>query len=79
MDITSLGQLISTLGFPIVSAIFCYWYIATSNDKRIAETKELTKIISDNTLAIQKLCDRIEFLERTYADIYKHRDTDTND
>lgn len=76
MNISDIIQAISTVGFPIMSACFCYWYIATSNDKRIIETRELTKIISDNTIAIQKLCDRIEEMEKTYEYINRHIETD---
>lgn len=64
MDINTIGQLIGTLGFPIVMCI----YMAYSNNKlneqhRESETK-LTEIINNNTLALTKLSDKIDNIEK---------------
>lgn len=86
-------QMITTLGFPIVSCIFLGWYVKYSIDKytnMIAtlnaehrqditkmsenhskeindlntlhreETESLKDALNNNTLALQKLCDKLE-------------------
>lgn len=63
-------NLISSVGFPIAMCIFLCWYVKDSGDKnreevsRInAEHKEevhgITVALENNTLAIQKLCERM--------------------
>jgi len=53
MDIQLAMQLISSLGFPIFIAI----YLLNREDKTI---NQLTEVINQNTLAIQKLLDKLE-------------------
>lgn len=71
MDANTVVTLISSLGFPIVVAIACFWYIKytqdTNNarlDKMQAEHKEeisrVTEALANNTLAIQRLCDKLD-------------------
>lgn len=68
MDIV---QIISTLGFPIASAIALGWYVVTTNkennariDKMQQEHKEeiqkVTEALNNNTLALQRLCDKMD-------------------
>lgn len=64
MDINTIVQLVGSLGFPIAMCI----YMAYSNNKlneqhRESETK-LTEIINNNTLALTKLSDRIDNIEK---------------
>ena len=71
MDANTVVTLISSLGFPIVVAIACFWYIKytqdTNNarlDKMQSEHKEeisrVTEALANNTLAIQRLCDKLD-------------------
>jgi len=53
MDIQLIGQLISSLGFPMFIAI----YLLNREDKTLEELKE---VINQNTLAIQRLLDKLE-------------------
>lgn len=53
MDIQLAMQLVSSLGFPIFIAI----YLLNREDKTI---NQLTEVINQNTLAIQKLLDKLE-------------------
>lgn len=68
MDIV---QIISTLGFPIASAVALGWYVVATNrennariDKMQAEHKEeiqkVTEALNNNTLALQRLCDKMD-------------------
>lgn len=93
-------QMITTLGFPIVSCIFLGWYVKYSIDKytnMIAtlnnehrqditkmsenhskeindlnalhreETESLKDALNNNTLALQKLCDKLDKGDKMYG------------
>lgn len=62
---------ISTLGFPIVACIGMGWYVKYQTDTNNQEVSEMrkehkqeidkvTKALNDNTLVIQKLCDKLD-------------------
>lgn len=52
---------ISTVGFPIVMCLLM-WYMNDKQDARHREeTQQITEAVNNNTIAIQKLVDRMEF------------------
>lgn len=64
-------QLISSLGFPIVACIFIAVWTAKQNDNYRADIKDLqrehkeeikqvTEALNNNTLVLQKLCDKLD-------------------
>ena len=59
MDINSVTQFISTLGFPIAVCLICFWYINKREEQHKDEVTELSKAINNNTLVMQKLVDRL--------------------
>lgn len=70
MDYTALTQLIGSLGFPIACCIFLGWYVKSitdnyradidkMNDRHADEISNLTDTVNNNTLALQKLCDKL--------------------
>lgn len=70
MDFTSILQAIATIGFPIVACIGIAWFFNKVNENYRSDIKELstqhkeevkamTEAITNNTLALQKLTDRI--------------------
>ena len=82
MDANTIMTLISSLGFPIVVAIACFWYIKYSQDnnnqrfdnmqkdfnetiskmqtEHREEISKVTEALQNNTLALQKLCDKLD-------------------
>ena len=71
MDVAQFMQAIGTLGFPIVCSVAMMWYVKYITDKNreeIAkiteqhkdEISEVTEALNNNTLVIQKLCDRLD-------------------
>ena len=71
MDANVIVTLVGSLGFPVCMAIALFWYVnklTESNNARIdkiqAEHKEeiqkVTEALNNNTLALQRLCDRME-------------------
>ena len=64
-------QIISSLGFPIMAAIACGWFIKYQMDQykqdlkdirteHKEEIKDLQEVITQNTIVLQKLCDRLD-------------------
>ena len=60
MDITSVTQFITTLGFPIAVCLICFWYINKREEQHKEEVSELAKAINNNTIVMQKLVDKME-------------------
>lgn len=70
MDATTITTLIGSFGFPIVACMVMAWYVKyqmDENNKQIKEMteehkKEMTEVttaLNNNTIAIQKLCERL--------------------
>lgn len=62
-------QAISTVGFPIAMCILLLWYVKNQSETHKEESKMFTEALNKNTLALQKLCDKLEvadidFIER---------------
>lgn len=75
MDITAVMQAISSLGFPIVACIAIAWYFNKVNENYRNDIKELssqnkeqleklTEAISNNTVAVARLVDKLDKEER---------------
>lgn len=52
--------LITNLGFPIAVCIMMAMYIRELTNKHQAETKEFTEALNQNTIVLQKLCDKLD-------------------
>lgn len=71
MDLNALSEIISTVGFPIVCFIMCGYYVKYREDKNDdkfdklntqhdEEMKQVVAALNNNTLALQKLTDKLE-------------------
>lgn len=60
MDIATITQLISGVGFPIAMCMMMGWYIMSINKQNTNDIKALETAINNNTLVIQKLADKME-------------------
>lgn len=70
MDLNSISDIISTVGFPIVCFIMCGWYVKYREDKNDEkfdklnsqhdeEMHRMTDALNNNTMALQKLTDKL--------------------
>ena len=70
-EIGTITQLITTVGFPIAMCCVMCWFVYDSNNKHRTdinslneqhnqELNNLEEAINNNTIAITKLCERIE-------------------
>lgn len=64
MDIAGITQLISQLGFPIACVIYLFWAQQKEREAHATESKAWTEALHNNTLAIQKLTDYIDKIEK---------------
>ena len=71
MDYGTVGQLIGTLGFPIVMTLLMAWYVKYITDQHREDTTqrdevhrqevtEITSALNNNTLVLQKLVDILQ-------------------
>lgn len=58
--INDLSSLISTLGFPIGMCLIMCYYINKINDAHKEETDRFAEALNNNTVVLQKLCDKID-------------------
>lgn len=69
-DINMITTIITTVGFPIVACGAMGWYVKYISDRHSQEVqqlneqhqeemKQVTEALNNNTLALQKLCDKI--------------------
>lgn len=63
MDIQTVAQLISTIGFPIAMCIYLLIYIKSFDEKYCDKLDSMAKAIENNTLVITKLMSMIDDLE----------------
>ena len=70
MTINDIITIITTVGFPIVACGAMGWYVKYISDRHSGEVqqlneqhqeemKQVTEALNNNTLALQKLCDKI--------------------
>lgn len=71
MDVNTIIQLITSVGFPIVMCIAMAWYVKYCTDKSRDEVarlnvqhesqmREFTTAINNNTVALTKLCEKMD-------------------
>lgn len=58
--INDLSTLISTLGFPIAMCLIMCYYINKINDAHKEETGKFAEALNNNTVVLQKLCDKLD-------------------
>ena len=59
MDVNTIMQLVTTLGFPIVCCIALFWRMIKSDENHKEEMEKLSEALNNNTLAINKLNERL--------------------
>lgn len=59
MDMNSITEVISNLGFPIAVCIALFWYLMKQNEAHREETEKLRQALENNTLIITKLYERL--------------------
>lgn len=58
--INDIATLISTLGFPIGMCLIMCYYINKINEAHKEETDKFVEALNNNTVVLQKLCDKLD-------------------
>lgn len=59
MDVQVILQAISTVGFPIVCTGAMFWKLNKQDTDHKEEVRTMTEAVNNNTMAIQKLIDKL--------------------
>ena len=59
MDISTIVQLISSLGFPIACCIAMFWQNNKLNESHKEEVSKLNEAINNNTIALNHIIDKL--------------------
>lgn len=59
MDVTTLSQLIGSLGFPIVACFYMAKMQEKQNEQHSKEVSELRQTVENNTKVMIKLCTKL--------------------
>ena len=60
MDFNAIMAAIGSLGFPIVATILMGFLFVRFTDNYRADIKSMTEIVNNNTIAINRLTDKLE-------------------
>lgn len=66
MDVNVIGQLIASLGFPIVACCAMFWMVNKNEDRHKEEMNGLRKTIEDNTNVLVSLKELISLLVKEH-------------
>lgn len=59
MDLSSIGTLISTVGFPIACCIYLIYTNNKNEEKHAEEVEKLRVTVENNTKVMLKLCNKL--------------------
>lgn len=62
MDVQVIGQLIASLGFPIVAAAAMFWMVNKQEERHKSEIDGMRKTIEDNTNVLVSLKELIKII-----------------
>ena len=62
MDVQVIGQLIASLGFPIVACCAMFWMVNKNEERHKDEIGDLRKTIEDNTSVLVSLKELIQII-----------------
>lgn len=68
MDINAISTLVATIGVPSTLCFVFAYVIYKMSEQHKEETAKMTDALNNNTLAIQKLSDRLDEIERKYKE-----------
>ena len=62
MDVQVIGQLIASLGFPIVACCAMFWMVNKNEERHKEELGDMRKTIEDNTSVLVSLRELIQLI-----------------
>ena len=68
MDVQVIGQMIASLGFPIVACGAMFWMVNKQEERHRDDIASLSKTIEENTTVLSSLKDLIQILINKESD-----------
>ena len=68
MDVQVIGQLIASLGFPIVACCAMFWMVNKNEERHKEEIGDMRKTIEDNTSVLVSLKELIQIIVNKESD-----------
>lgn len=62
MDVQIIGQLIASLGFPIVACCAMFWMVNKNEERHKEELNDMRKTIEDNTSVLSGIKELLQVL-----------------
>ena len=62
MDVQVVGQLVASLGFPIVAAGALFWFVNKQEDRHKEEIEGVRQTLEDNTQVLTSLKELIQVI-----------------
>lgn len=62
MDMQVIGQLVASLGFPIVASAALFWFINKQEERHTEEMNGIRKTLEENTSVLSSLKDLIQVI-----------------
>lgn len=53
-------NIVTSVGFPILCCVACFWYINKTDSMHTEEMNKMSEAIQNNTLVMQKLVDKLD-------------------
>lgn len=59
MDVNTIAQIVSSVGFPIACCIYLIYNQGKSEDKHLAEVERMRETVENNTKVMIRICSKL--------------------
>lgn len=74
MDVSTISQLVSNLGFPIVCVGVMFWMQNKERESHAAESERWTEVVKENTEALRDLKEVVSILKERVGNVSEERE-----
>lgn len=74
MDVATVTQLVSNLGFPIVCVGVMFWMQNKERESHAAESERWTEVVKENTEALRDLKEVVLLLKESVGHVSEERE-----
>ena len=73
MDVATVTQLVSNLGFPIVCVGVMFWMLNKERESHAAESEHWTEVVKENTEALRDLKEVVSLIKEHVGHVSEKR------
>jgi hypothetical protein len=74
MDVSTISQLVSNLGFPIVCVGVMFWMQNKERESHAVESERWTEVVKENTEALRDLKEVVSLLKERVGHVSEERE-----